>query len=335
MPQKKESILGEEKMNIKLEKARVAIKNRFRSFNAMTGDAINDEMRCLAELGILLSQMCKVILGTEADVGDRGRNAGGKAMILELEEREMVDKVLTKALQRLISDAEQIETLQATEVERNGASETARSYDRFRKFAIEDRADAIIQRFSIVLNGLAEFSKRDPNPYLMAFNSKEEKKYTAAIERLKEDFVFYKLLGGDLHRFKACLIRVQLPYSNITKREKLQEKLNREMRDKQIESARKAYQEAFNFARDELPNTHPFALRIGLSFATMYYDFLDMPERAIELATSIHREVAPRVIEANKDQEASVRNAALPVLQELEERLFLWTVVRPLDSQVH
>ena len=27
------------------------------------------------------------------------------------------------------------------------------------------------------------------------------------------------------------------------------------------------------------------------------------------------------------------RNAALPVLQELEERLFLWTVVQPMDSQ--
>ena len=90
---------------------------------------------------------------------------------------------------------------------------------------------------------------------------------------------------------------------------------------------------AFNFAREQLDNTHPFALRVGLSFATIYYDFLDMPERAIELATSIHREVAPRVIQKNKDEEASVRNAALPVLQELEERLFLWTCVTPLDAQ--
>ena len=65
----------------------------------------------------------------------------------------------------------------------------------------------------------------------------------------------------------------------------------------------------------------------------MYYDFLDMPERAIELAQSIHRDVAPRVIQKNKDEEASVRNAALPVLQELEERLFLWTCVNPMDSQ--
>jgi len=65
----------------------------------------------------------------------------------------------------------------------------------------------------------------------------------------------------------------------------------------------------------------------------MYYDFLDMPERAIELAQSIHRDVAPRVIQKNKDEEASVRNAALPVLQELEERLFLWTAMTPLETQ--
>jgi len=167
----------------------------------------------------------------------------------------------------------------------------------------------------------------------MAFNKNEKKKYEAAEARLKEDFVFYQLMLGDLKRYSACLIRVGNPYSKGTKADKLREKQSRDQRAKEVEGARAAYQDAFNFARAQLPNTHPFALRIGLSFATMYYDFLDMPERAIELAQSIHREVAPRVILKNKDEEASVRNAALPVLQELEERLFLWTVVEPMDSQ--
>lgn len=167
----------------------------------------------------------------------------------------------------------------------------------------------------------------------MSFNKNEHKKYEAAEARLRENFVFFKLLLGDLKRYNACIMRVEHPYSKGTKADKAREKTNRELKNKEVEGARAAYQEAFNFARAQLPNTHPFALRIGLSFSTMYYDFLDMPERAIELATSIHREVAPRVIEANKDQEASVRSQSVPVLQELEERLFLWTVVQPMDSQ--
>ena len=44
-------------------------------------------------------------------------------------------------------------------------------------------------------------------------------------------------------------------------------------------------------------------------------------------------QVAPRVLREIRNSEAAVRNQALPILQELEENLFLWTVVRPLDTQ--
>ena len=65
--------------------------------------------------------------------------------------------------------------MQATEIERNGAGDTAFSYDRFRQLAIETRAENIIKRFTIALSGLAKFSKRDPNPYLMAFIHRSSK----------------------------------------------------------------------------------------------------------------------------------------------------------------
>ena len=222
------------------------------------------------------------------------------------------------------------------EIKRNGAAnnDRAQEYDRFYKLVIDGRAESMISRYTACLSGLANFCKKqDKNPYLMAFNPNEKKKYEAAKARLKEDYVFFKLMLGDLRRYKACIMRVEFPYNTGTKANKAKEKSLREQRNKEIEGARAEYQEAFNYAREHLPNTHSFALRIGLSFATMYYDFLDMPERAIELAQSIHRDVAPRVIQKNKDEEASVRNAALPVLQELEERLFLWTCVNPMDSQ--
>merc|ERR1711970_1202202 len=102
--------------------------------------------------------------------------------------------------------------------------------------AIEARADHIIQRFSIVINGLANFSIKDPNPYLLSFNKHEKKKYEAAEARLKEDFVFYKLLLGDLKKYKACIMRVESPYSQGSKADKAKEKTAREQRNKEVEA---------------------------------------------------------------------------------------------------
>ena len=57
------------------------------------------------------------------------------------------------------------------------------------------KAEMIIKRFSVGLNGLAKFSKKTgwrketsvpQNPYLMAFNKSEVKKFKAAQDRLKE-----------------------------------------------------------------------------------------------------------------------------------------------------
>jgi len=226
--------------------------------------------------------------------------------------------------------------MQMQEIKRNGMADTEKlsEYDRFYKLAIDSRTENIITRFTASLTGLATFCKKqEGNPYMMAFNVNEKKKYKGAQDRLKEDYVFFKLMLGDLRRYKASVTRVELRHKQERRADIAEEHKRREVREKHIVDARAHYQEAFNYAREQLPNTHPFALRIGLSFATMYYDFLDMPERAIELAQSIHRDVAPRVIQKNKDEEASVRNAALPVLQELEERLFLWTAMTPLETQ--
>jgi len=317
----------------------------FREFNAITAELAGDSYRCLAELGRIMEDINTVITMVPIDDFKKGglRANLGKQLVLTGEERELLDNTLTKTLKNFIAHAEVLETMQASVIDRGGDGDSVQSYDRFRMMAIEQRADHIIQRFSIAINGLATFTRKDPNPYLLAFNKHETKKYTAAEELLKEHYVFYKLILGDLKKYKAEIMRVESPYagkgglgdsaSATGKADKVREKEAREQRNKEVEGARAAYQAAFTFARSQLKNTHPYALRIGLSFSTMYYDFLDMPERAIELATQIHREVAPRVIEANKDQEASVRNAALPVLQELEERLFLWTVVQPMDSQ--
>jgi len=186
-----------------------------RDFNASTADDAGDDMRCLAELGKIMEDINNVANGVSVDEFEKGKKyAGmGKSLLLTWEERELLDKRLSGTLKNFIAHAEVLETMQATEIERNGAGDTAFSYDRFRSLAIETRAANIIKRFTIALSGLAKLSKRDPNPYLMAFNPNEQKKYEAAKARLKEDYVFFKLMLGDLRRYKACIMRVELPYN--------------------------------------------------------------------------------------------------------------------------
>jgi len=310
--------------------------NVSRNLAATWADDMGDKKKCLAELGYIIKEINTVIDEVPAEEFGKGRakEGDGEFLVLDTEEREMLDRLLGQTLSTLMENSEKLQTMQIQEVEHNGKTETAWSYDRFREIAIENPGAKIISLFSDYLSGLIKFSrKKDDNPYLMAFNPEEVKKYEAAVQRLKEDFVFYQLLQGDLRRCKAKLVRINHPFMRRDKKGRAEEASRRKQRDQEIEAAKMAYQEAFTFARAELEPTHPYALRIGLAFATMYYDFLDMPERAIELAKSIYQEVAPRVVQANKEQEASVRNAAFPVLQELQDCLFLWTVMSPLNSQ--
>lgn len=135
--------------NPKLDKAiqTVTQGTPYREFDAMTADHAGDSMRCLAELGRIMEDINTVSQQVPVDDFRKGkeRYGMGRHLVLTSEERELLDKVLSQTLKNFIAHAEILETMQAAEIERNGPSDTAASYDRFRSLAIEQRAQHIIR----------------------------------------------------------------------------------------------------------------------------------------------------------------------------------------------
>jgi len=330
------------KASSRIDRSMEIVKDPNRSFIATVAMSAGDTGRCFSEMRKVMAAIVNVlesipIAAFAKETGDPVTRNIGKHLGLTPDERSLLDALLVKSLKHSIANAEEVQTVQAEELERNNGypNETVRQLDRFRSLVIDDRAIALVKSFSTAIQRLAKYAKQDPNPYLLSFDENEKKKYKKALDKTKEDYVFYHLLLGDLNRFCAMLLRQELPFEqqNLDRSSSQLEKEMEEERSRVIQAARDSYQIAFDYAKKELPNTHPFALRIGFSFATMYYDFLDNPDAAVELANTIHREVAPRVLKATTGAEAAVRNEALPILQELEEKLFLWTVVNPMNSQ--
>lgn len=54
-----------------------------------------------------------------------------------------------------------------------------------------------------------------------------------------------------------------------------------------IESSQQAYQEAFNISKAEMEPTHPIRLGLALNFSVFFYEILNSPEKACELAKQV------------------------------------------------
>lgn len=54
-----------------------------------------------------------------------------------------------------------------------------------------------------------------------------------------------------------------------------------------ISDSEKAYQEAFNTAKTEMMSTHPIRLGLALNFSVFYYEILNRPQMACELAKEV------------------------------------------------
>lgn len=54
-----------------------------------------------------------------------------------------------------------------------------------------------------------------------------------------------------------------------------------------IESSQQAYQEAFDISKAEMEPTHPIRLGLALNFSVFFYEILNSPEKACELAKQV------------------------------------------------
>jgi uncharacterized membrane protein len=61
-----------------------------------------------------------------------------------------------------------------------------------------------------------------------------------------------------------------------------------EDRSSVLEDSQKAYQEAFEIAKSKMQPTHPIRLGLALNFSVFYYEILNSPEKACQLAKQVN-----------------------------------------------
>ncbi len=63
-------------------------------------------------------------------------------------------------------------------------------------------------------------------------------------------------------------------------------------RNSVLEDSQKAYQEAFEIAKSKMQPTHPIRLGLALNFSVFYYEILNSPEKACQLAKQVRHYVS-------------------------------------------
>lgn len=121
-----------------------------------------------------------------------------------------------------------------------------------------------------------------------------------------EGKVFYYKMKGDYHRYLAEF----------------------QVGDARKESSAKAleaYTSATAIANRELPPTHPIRLGLALNFSVFYYEILNSPDRACNLAKQSFDDA---IAELDTLSEESYKDSTL-IMQLLRDNLTLWTADQP------
>jgi len=117
-----------------------------------------------------------------------------------------------------------------------------------------------------------------------------------------ESKVFYLKMKGDYYRYLA---EVALDDS----------------RAKIVEDSQKAYQDAFDISKSEMAPTHPIRLGLALNFSVFFYEILNSPEKACQLAKAAFDDA---IAELDTLNEESYKDSTL-IMQLLRDNLTLWT----------
>lgn len=117
-----------------------------------------------------------------------------------------------------------------------------------------------------------------------------------------ESKVFYLKMKGDYYRYLAEV---------ATGKEK----------ETIVENSRKAYQEAFDIAKDKMQPTHPIRLGLALNFSVFYYEIENKPDKACQLAKQAFDDAIAELDTLNED---SYKDSTL-IMQLLRDNLTLWT----------
>merc|ERR1712228_812819 len=125
----------------------------------------------------------------------------------------------------------------------------------------------------------------------------------------EEAKVFYYKMKGDYHRYLA-------------------EFQTGEARKESADKALESYQQASDIALADLPPTHPIRLGLALNFSVFYYEILNSPDRACNLAKQAFDDA---IAELDTLSEESYKDSTL-IMQLLRDNLTLWTSDQSADA---
>ncbi|XP_068591345.1 14-3-3 protein beta/alpha-B-like [Cebidichthys violaceus] len=117
-----------------------------------------------------------------------------------------------------------------------------------------------------------------------------------------ESKVFYMKMKGDYYRYLA-------------------EVATGDERTSIMEDSKNAYQNAFDISKDEMQPTHPIRLGLALNFSVFFYEILNSPDKACQLAKDAFDEA---ISELDALSEDSYKDSTL-IMQLLRDNLTLWT----------
>jgi len=125
-----------------------------------------------------------------------------------------------------------------------------------------------------------------------------------------ESKVFYYKMKGDYHRYLAEFATGQA-------------------RKEAAENSLIAYKSASDIAVTELAPTHPIRLGLALNFSVFYYETLNSPDRACQLAKQAFDDA---IAELDSLSEDSYKDSTL-IMQLLRDNLTLWTSDMSIEDQ--
>uniref|UniRef100_A0A804LUC9 14-3-3 domain-containing protein n=1 Tax=Zea mays TaxID=4577 RepID=A0A804LUC9_MAIZE len=132
--------------------------------------------------------------------------------------------------------------------------------------------------------------------------SRKNEEHVIQIKEYRESKVFYLKMKGDYHRYLAEF------------------KTGAE-RKEAAESTMIAYKAAQDIALAELASTHPIRLGLALNFSVFYYEILNSPDKACNLARQAFDEAISQLDTLGED---SYKDSTL-IMQLLRDNLTLWT----------
>merc|ERR1712177_24404 len=96
-----------------------------------------------------------------------------------------------------------------------------------------------------------------------------------------------------------------------------------------VDDSQKAYQDAFEISKSKMQPTHPIRLGLALNFSVFYYEILNSPDKACQLAKQAFDDAIAELDTLNED---SYKDSTL-IMQLLRDNLTLWTSDTAADAE--